>query len=141
MVKLHMSPVFVGSHVTLGPAPWFRLVGNQLYQGSGGDPVGSLEDHQWMVHGRRFTVMQADPSSSLHFETAIGQASPPEGPFDELYLVDGAIYGDRRLIAQFDEHNATWRSARTLEPWPVVVVTSRSLAAPERVSAFTTAAR
>jgi hypothetical protein len=140
-VKLHMSPVFVGSHLTLGPAPWFRLVGNVLYEGARDDPIGALENHQWSVQGRRFTVMQADANSTLHFESAIGQASVPEGPFEELYLVDGSIYGDQRLVAQFDEHNATWRSARTLEPWPVVVLASRSLAAPDRVATFRTPAR
>ena len=141
MVKLHVSPVFVGSHVTLGPAPWFRVVRDKLYQGMGEDVVVELRSHQWKIGGRHYTVMQADPRSSLHFESATGQAGEEQGPFEELYVVDGSIYGDKRLLAQYDEFNGTWRSARTMEPYPVVVISSRALAAPQRVAGFTTAVR
>ena len=141
MVKLHVSPVFVGSHVTLGPAPWFRVVRDKLYQGVGEDVVAQLHSHQWAIRGRHYTVMQADPDSSLHFESATGQAAEQQGPFEELFVVDGSIYGDKRLLAQFDEHNHVWRSSRTMEPYPVVVISSRGLSAPERVASFTTAAR
>ena len=128
-----MSPIFVGSHLTIGPAPWFKLMRHRLYQGEDPVPVGELRNHQWLIDGRHFTVMQAESGSTLHFETALGQASIEEGPFEELYLVDGAIYGDKRLLAQYDEHNRTWRSSRGMEPWPVVVVSSRRLAAPAAV--------
>jgi hypothetical protein len=141
MVKLHVSPVFVGSHLTLGPAPWFRVVRDKLYQGLGEDVVGELKSHQWNIRGRHYTVMQADANSTLHFESATGQAGEEQGPFEELYVVDGSIYGDRKLLAQYDEHNRTWRSSRTMEPYPVIVLTSRGLAAPERIANFKTAAR
>ena len=141
MVKLHVSPVFVGSHVTLGPAPWFRVVRDKMYQGIGEDVIAELHSHQWTIKGRHYTVMQADPRSSMHFESATGQAAEAHGPFEELYVVDGSIYGDKRLLAQYDEHNHTWRSSRTMEPYPVVVISSRGLAAPDRVAGFRTAAR
>ena len=141
MVKLHVSPVFAGSHVTLGPAPWFRVVRDKLFQGLGEDAVAHLHSHQWNIRGRHYTVMQADPHSSLHFESATGQAAEELGPFEELYVVDGSIYGDKRLLAQYDEHSRTWRSARTMEPYPVIVISSRGLAAPDRVVRFKTAAR
>jgi len=132
MVKLHVSPVFVGSHVTLGPAPWFRVVRDQLFQGVGEDAVAQLRSHQWNIRGRHYTVMQADPDSSLHFESADGEPREELGPFEELYVVDGSIYGDKRLLAQYDEHNRTWRSSATMEAYPVVVISTRG---------FTTAAR
>lgn len=141
MVKLHVSPIFVGSHLTLGPAPWFRVVRDKLYQGVGEDVVAQLRSHQWNIAGRHYTVMQADPQSSLHFESATGQAGEPQGPFEELFVVDGSIYGDKRLLAQYDEHNHAWRSARTMESYPVVVISSRALVAPDRVAGFRTAAR
>lgn len=127
MVRLHVSPMFVGSHLTLGPAPWFRLVREKLFQGMGDDAVGELHRHQWTIRGRHYTVMQADAGSTLHFESATGQAAEQLGPFDELYVVDGSVYGDKQLLTQFDEYNHTWRSARTMEPYPVVVITSRGL--------------
>ena len=141
MVKLHVSPVCVGSHVTLGPAPWFRVVRDKLFQGISEDAVAHLRSHQWNIRGRHYTVMQADPNSSLHFESATGQVAEKLGPFAELYVVDGSIYGDKQLLAQYDEHHHTWRSTRTMERYPVIVLSSRGLAAPDHVAGFRTAAR
>ena len=141
MVKLHVSPVFVGSHVTLGPAPWFRVVRDKMYQGIAEDVIAQLHSHQWNIRGRHYTVMQADAHSSVHFESSTGQAAEEQGPFDELYVVDGSIYGDKRLLAQYDEHLRAWRSSRTMEPYPVLVISSRGLAAPDHVGSFTTTAR
>ena len=122
MLKLHMSPVFAGAQVTLGPAPSFRLRGNLMFEGDGGDPVGELRNHQWRIQGRHFMVIHADPGSKVRFENASGSACEEAGPFEELYLVDGSIFGEKKLVAQFDEHNGNWRSAATLDAWAVVVV-------------------
>jgi hypothetical protein len=124
MVRLQMSPTLVGSHLTLGPAPWFRVERNELRQGPTESLVGELQNHQWNVRGRNFTVVEVNPGATLQFAGPAGPVSPAYGPYHSVRLADGSVYGDGQLIARFDDETYLWRCADTQQAWPAVVVSS-----------------
>lgn len=124
MIQLKMSPTLLGSRITLGPAPWFRVDRNELRQGPTESLVAELRNHQWSVHGQHFAVVEATPGSTVQFAGMAGAASAPSGPFAEVKLADGALYADGHLVARFDDETYLWRCAQTHEAWPAVVVAS-----------------
>lgn len=124
MVQLRMSPPLLGSRLTLGPAPWFRVERNELRQGPTESLVGELRNHQWNVNGRHFAVVEATPGSTLQFAGPGGMATTPTGPYRELQMADGALYADGQLIARFDDDTYLWRCARTHKAWPSLVLGS-----------------
>ena len=126
MIRLQMSPSLLGPHITLGPAPWFRVDRNELRQGPTESLVGELHDHQWNVGGQRFTVVEATPGSTLQFASPSGPVSPSYGPYQDVRMADGAVYGDGKLIARFDGETYLWRCAETHEAWPAVVVSGEA---------------
>ncbi len=123
-MRLHMTPPFEGRHAVLGPAPWFKLVRNSLRMGPAGAEIGDLWNHQWRIEGRHFTTFRADPGSTIHFEAAAGAASTTRGPFEDLQMRDGALYGDGKLLARFDDRRQTWLSPDDRAEWPIMVVSS-----------------
>ena len=128
MVRLQMSPALLGSRITLGPAPWFRVERNELRQGPTESLVGELRNHQWNVHGRHFSVVDASPGATVQIAAAHGPSSSSFGPYQEVRFADGAMYGDGQLIAKFDEETYLWRCTTTQEAWPAVVVSSNPAA-------------
>lgn len=122
MIQLNMTPPLLGSRITLGPAPWFRVDRNELRQGPTESLVGELRNHQWAVNGRHFSVVEANDASTVRFSGPGGPTSPTFGPYRELRLADGALYGDGKLVARFDDDTYLWRCVETHEAWPAVVV-------------------
>ena len=126
MVRLEMTPPLVGASITLGPAPWFRVDRNELRQGPTESLVGELHNHQWNVHGRHFNLVEATTGATLQFASPNGPSSPAYGPYADVRLADGAVYGDGKLIARFDDETYLWRCADTQQAFPAVVVASEN---------------
>src|SRR3954470_16792452 len=124
MVRLEMSPPLVGSRLTLGPAPWFRVERNELRQGPTESLVGELHNHQWNVRGRHFSIVEATPGSTVQFAGPSGPCSPPYGQYNDVRRADGAVYGDGKLLARFDDETYLWRCAQTQKAWPAVLVSA-----------------
>ncbi|HZZ94985.1 MAG TPA: hypothetical protein VFE23_20665 [Usitatibacter sp.] len=121
-MRLHVTAPLFGHGVIVGPAPWFKIVRSSLCMGPVEAPVGRLENHQWIIHGRFFTAFHLDEASTVHFEAAAGAASVSHGPFDEVKVADGTVFADDRAIALFDDAIGEWKSAFDGGAWPVVVV-------------------
>src|SRR3954471_11337598 len=124
MVRLEMSPPLVGSRLTLGPAPWFRVERNELRQGPTESLVGELRNRQWNVRGRHFSIVEATPGSTAQFANPAGGVSPAYGPYEDVRMADGAVYGDGKLLARFDDETYLWRCAQTQKAWPAVLVSA-----------------
>jgi hypothetical protein len=122
MVQLHNAPPPAGARLTLPSAPWFRVERHELREGPTERLVGHLSNRQWRVEGSHYGELQAHPGSTLHFEDAYGPASRELGPFQALQIADGAMYGDGKLLARFDEDTYMWRCTATREAFPCVVV-------------------
>ena len=124
MLKLCLSPVLLGSRITLGPAPWFRFEGNVIHQGPQRDTVAELCNHQWNARGRHFVQLHADGHPRVRF-AAEGDAQAAEyGPFHDVHWSDGAMYADGRLLAKFDDATRQWICTATNQPWPVLILGS-----------------
>ena len=123
MIQLKMTPPLLGSRLTLGPAPWFRVDRNELRQGPTESLVGELRNHQWNVKGRHFAIVEATPGSTVQF-AGPASAAPPLGPYQDLRLTDGALYADGKLVAKFDDETYLWLCPDTHQAWPAVVVAS-----------------
>ena len=122
MLKLSLSPILLGSNVTLGPAPWFRFERNVIRQGPLQSAVAELRNHQWSANGRHFVQLRADGKPRVRFG-ADGEHSGAEyGPFEDLHWTDGAMYADGRLLARFDDATQQWICTETNELWPVLLL-------------------
>jgi hypothetical protein len=108
--------------LALPPAPWFRLERHELREGPTERLVGRLSNRQWRIEGTQYGELQAVPGSTLRFEDGCGPAGREMGPFRSLHIADGAMYGDGKLLARFDEDTYLWRCAATREAFPCVVV-------------------
>ena len=99
-MRLHVAAPLFGHGLTLGPAPWFKVVRASLRMGPTDAPVGQFENHQWRIGGRSFTAFHVDEEVTVYFETAIGLGTKEVGPFDELHACESALRqlsGEARL--------------------------------------------
>jgi hypothetical protein len=126
MLELRFRGLAPYHDATLGPAPWFRIAGNQIRQGPDASVVAQLERHQWALQERYFTRFECQGRAGLRFENAAGGSTGEFGPFSILYVVDGAVYGDERVIAKFAEETQLWHCFPTETYWPVLVIQSHS---------------
>jgi hypothetical protein len=119
MLKLRLSPILLGSRLTLGPAPWFCFDGNVVRQGPGRKPVAELRNHHWNAGGRHFIQLQADGETRVRF-AAPDRRGSCTGPYTQLHWSDGAMYAGERLIARFDEQQGAWICVESGESWPML---------------------
>jgi hypothetical protein len=125
MLKLCLSPILLGSRVTLGPAPWFRFEGSVIREGPLQSPVAELRNHQWNAKGRHFIQLWADGDHPRVRFAAEGDGTSVEyGPFDEVHWTDGAMYADGLLLARFDDATQQWVCTATRQVFPVMVLVS-----------------
>jgi hypothetical protein len=123
-MRLHVAAPLLGHGLTLGPAPWFKVVRGSLRMGPADAPVGQLENQQWRIGGRFFTAFHLDEQVTVYFETPLGIGTKEMGPFDEVEIRDTTLYADERAIANFDAASSAWRCADDGTEWPILVVSS-----------------
>jgi hypothetical protein len=122
MIRLHFRGLSSGDSVVLGPAPWFRVAGNHIRQGPGGEVVAEIRNHQWELRDRFFTRIDCEDRVRVHFEDAGGAPTRRFGPFGAFFAVDGALYADERMLARFTEETQLWHCFPTETFWPVLVI-------------------
>jgi hypothetical protein len=110
---------------TFGPFPWLRLDATALHAGPDGEEVaryhggvwssGEMSAPKYIIHGS---------TGTLRFEDNKAGDSAKLGPFDQVEVVDGAVYSrpDRQLIARLDEENAAWYTYEDKRFWPSLVI-------------------
>jgi len=121
-MRLHVAAPLLGHGLTLGPAPWFKVDRTALVMGPLGMAVGRFVDHQWEIRGRNFTSFDLDEGVTVYFEGAVDTPSLELGTYDDLRIVDGALYGDEKVIATYDDERDAWTSALDGTPWPAVLI-------------------
>lgn len=124
MLTLRLSPILLGSRVTLGPAPWFHFDGNVIRQGPLESPVAELRNHQWNAKGRHFVQLHADGHPRVRFGGEREGGGVEYGPFEEVHWSDGAMYADGRLLAKFDDASRQWICTATRQVFPAMVLVS-----------------
>ena len=121
-MRLHVAAPLLGHGLTLGPAPWFKVDRASLVIGPLGTAIGRLVDHQWEIRGRSFTSFDLDEGATVWFEGAIGVPAWELGTYDDLRIVDGALYGDREVIATYDHASNAWTAESDGTQWPAVLM-------------------
>lgn len=121
-MRLHVAAPLLGHGLTLGPAPWFRVDRAELVMGPLAMAVGRLIGHQWEIRGRSFTSFDVDEEATVYLEGPIGAPGWELGTFDDLRIVDGALYGDREVIATYDDAANAWTAALDGTQWPAVLM-------------------
>lgn len=124
MISLSFKGVFPGDAASLGPAPWFRIAGNFVRQGPGGDIVATLRQHSWDLGGdTHYVRWDCAQPAMVHFEDAQGGATEAQGPFASLAAHDGVLRADEQLlVAKFYEETQLWHMFKTETYWPAVVI-------------------
>ncbi len=104
---------------TVGPAPFFRIEGPLLQQGTRREVVGRYSDHYWEIAGRFVSSYECVQPVALYFEGPAGETSRTYGPFEQVRFPNGSCYADRALFAELvDGHGAgTGRSAQVGLQW------------------------
>jgi hypothetical protein len=123
-MRLHVASPLLGHGLTLGPAPWFKVVRASLRMGPSDAPIGQLENRQWRIGGRCFDAFHLDEEATVYFETPLGIGTKEVGPFEDVEARDATLYGDADPIALYDEEATLWRCSEDGSQWPIIVVSS-----------------
>lgn len=121
-MRLHVAAPLLGHGLTLGPAPWFKVDRTSLVMGPLGMAVGRFVDHQWEIRGRSFTSFDLDEGATVILEGAPGIPTWELGTYHDLRIIDGALYGDDRVIATYDDQRDAWISTQDGTRWPAVLI-------------------
>jgi hypothetical protein len=131
MIKLQFEhPVSRQVHV-VGPAPYFRLTGDDLRAGPNDTIVATYSNGVWSVEGATFLTIAVEDPTALRFEeNGNGHASAAQyGPYDQLRVVDGAIrHGPNaiELLARLDETTQAWYVYPEQKNYRIVVLAPKS---------------
>jgi hypothetical protein len=121
-MRLHVAAPLLGHGLTLGPAPWFKVDRTSLVMGPLGMAVGRFVDHQWQIRGRAFTSFDLDEGVTVYFERDLDTPAWELGTYEDLRIVDGALYGDSRVIATYDDERDAWTATSDGSRWTAVLI-------------------
>jgi hypothetical protein len=139
MIRLRFNSLAGTDPAVLGPAPFFRIEGSLLQQGSEGSDhtvVGRYYDHHWELGDRFVSSYECMEPVLLHFAGPAGATSATYGPFQQVRFPNGSCYADRTLFAEFVEEHASpgqgatqlqghrghWMHRGSLARWPILVM-------------------
>jgi hypothetical protein len=120
MIQLRFNSLAGTDPGTLGPAPFFRIEGPLLQQGTRREVVGCYCDHYWEIANRFVSSYECLQSVLLHFESSGGETSRSYGPFQQVRFPNGSCYADAALFAELVDEQ--WLYRGDLTRWPVIVI-------------------
>ncbi|HLS86254.1 MAG TPA: hypothetical protein VK043_08140 [Burkholderiales bacterium] len=97
----------------LGPAPWYRLDGARLFAGDAARPLAEYSNGFWHTDTAHFSTVQCHASCTCHFERGTALAEDVEGPYADVSLFGGVLWGDEQALARLDPSTGLWRLLRT----------------------------
>jgi hypothetical protein len=107
------TPLDLAPPTYLGPSRAFKVLASVLLVGPDEAEAARWVDHQWAINGKRFTRLLVDERATITF-LGVSTAIPPIGPFQEIRMADGSVFGDEVLLARFDERD-TWITTTNLK--------------------------
>lgn len=132
MIQLRFNSLAGTDPGTIGPAPFFRIEGSLLQQGSARAVVGRYSEHYWEIDNRFVSSYECVDSVLLHFEGPDGDTSRTYGPFHQVRFPNGSCYADRTLFAELvDERGlpsgrggpgSLWLHCADMTRWPALVI-------------------
>jgi hypothetical protein len=131
MIKLQFEHPVSRQIQLVGPAPYFRLTGDDLRAGPNDTVIATYRNGIWTLDGDSFLTIAADEPTAIHFEDK-GPDNPVAaryGPYELLRVVDGAIrHGPNaiELLARLDERTQAWYVYAEQKNYPFVVLAPKS---------------
>jgi hypothetical protein len=124
MIRLKFESSAGGRPKYIGSAPWFRVVGNFIRQGSQGNVVATYRNHFWEVRDRHFTRYDCEGPAMISFENAAGEPSEVFGPSVYISCADGVVYADEQILANLQGGSVMWHYYPTDTYWQTLVLSA-----------------
>ena len=106
---------------TIGPAPRFRVAGNFIRDADSGNILARYHNHFWDVNGEHYTGYGPREPVMMRFEDNEGGSSDAYGPFADIYVADGSVYGAGKLVAKFIDQTLLWHDHQADTFWPNLI--------------------
>jgi hypothetical protein len=113
----------------VGPAPYFRISGDDLRAGPSDAIVATYRNGVWTLEGDSFLTIAAEVPAAIRFEDNGNPGGSSYGPYERLRVVDGAIrHGPNaiELLARLDERTQAWYVYAEQKNYPFVVLAPKS---------------
>src|SRR6516225_8949317 len=113
----------------VGPAPYFRISGDDLRAGPNDAVVATYRNGVWTLDGDSFLTIAAEAPAALRFEGSGTDGATTYGPFERLRVVDGSIrHGPNaiELLARLDEGTQAWYVYAEQKNYPVVILAPKT---------------
>lgn len=122
MLYLQLTNIIPGRPLWLGPAPWFRMAGNEIRQGPNDEAVAHYANKSWLARGQYFTSMHFRDRACVHFEDFSGSPTTPIGPFSDLKLSDSIMRANDEPLAMLQEDSQLWHAYGAGLAWPYITI-------------------
>jgi hypothetical protein len=122
MITLHFRGSSPLRHSTLGPAAQFRVAGNFIRDASTGQILAKYHHHFWDVGGAHYTSYECREPVLMGFEDAEGGRGDFYGPFPSLYVADGSVYANDKLVAKFMDTTLLWHDHESDTFWQNMIL-------------------
>jgi hypothetical protein len=109
----------------VGPAPYFRITGDDLRAGPSDVIIATYRNGIWTLDGDSYLTIAAEATIAVRFEGNGNPGSPLYGPYERLRVVDGAIrHGPNavELLARLDEGKQAWYVYAEQKDYPSAVI-------------------
>ena len=124
MLSLHFRGTTPLRQSTLGPAACFRVAGNFIRDGETGNILARYHNHFWDVDGVHYTSYECREPVVMRFEDFEGGSSDSHGSFPGVYVADGSVYANDKLVAKFMDTSLLWHDHETDTFWPNMILES-----------------
>ena len=95
---------------TVGPLDSSRVRAVELQVGPSNEVLAQYRDGSWCVADNCYTCVFCQGPALCHFEEgAPARPEHTEGPFRELSLINGVLWGDDLALARLDLSEQVWR--------------------------------
>ena len=111
MLTLHFEHPISNQIHMVGPAPYFRISGDDVRVGPNDAVVATYRNGIWTLDGTSFLTITVEVTAAIRFEGNGDPDGMSYGPFECLRVVDGAIrHGPNaiELLARLDEGTQAW---------------------------------
>lgn len=124
MISLLFKGMAAHQNATLGPADAFCVAGNFIRDADTDEILARYHNHFWHVGELAFTHYETQGRVTMHFDDGRGGQTEHYGPFEKLYIADGSVYRDDKLLAKFSDEALTWRDMQTETYWPLMLLSA-----------------
>lgn len=126
MIELQFKGASPARESTIGPSQRFRVAGNFIRNADSGEILARYHNHFWDVKDNYYTGYKCNTPLQLRFEDAEGGKSDTYGPYPGIFVADGSVYANEKLVAKFVDQTLLWHDHQSDTFWPNMIIESPS---------------